>query len=104
MDEMYGVEVSEKLADEVWIREMTEQGLVLLHKDKRIRYAPLARAALMASGARNFALANGNLKGEEMVRWYTNNLDDICRAVARRGPEPYFYHVYQQEIVSMRLG
>jgi PIN like domain len=104
MDEMYGREDAEKLADDVWIRDATEAGLVLLHKDKRVRYKPIEKDALLTSAARSFALANGNLLGSEMVRWYLNNLDDIVRTIGRRAAGPYFYHVHEAKIVSMRLA
>lgn len=102
MDDMYGREKSKSLPDPVWIREATEAGMILLHKDKRVRYRAIEKAALMDSEARSFAIANGNITGAEIVKRFVDNLPAILRAVRRR-PRPFFYHVHADRIDPMNL-
>ena len=45
-------ETEEFVEDEVWIREVTEAGLVILAKDDKIRRKPREQQAILDSGAR----------------------------------------------------
>lgn len=102
MDDLYGVEASKTVKDEVWIKEASAAGFVLLHKDKRIRFAAIEKAALMEAEAASFAMANGNITGDEIVRRYVSNLPKILRAIKKR-ERPYFYHVHADHIELMNL-
>jgi len=103
MADMYGEQAGQLIRDEQWISEATAAGLVLLHKDKQVRYRFVEKQAMLDSGARSFALANGNLTSGVMVAWYVNNLPAILAAIARRGNVPFFYNVYADEIKPKRL-
>ena len=89
------------VADKDWIVEATAHGLILLHKDKRIRYNPIEKAALIESRARSFALGNGNLTGADSASRLLEHWTEIEKAARRDGP--YFYHVLEGGIESRKL-
>lgn len=102
MDDRYGQEAGKHIEDPQWITEATEDGLILLHKDKKIRRRPIEKAALIESEARSFAMANGNITGAEIVARFINNLPRMLNVIERRGG-PYFYHVHAHKITKMSL-
>jgi hypothetical protein len=90
-------ETEELLADEVWIREVTAEGLVILMKDDAIRRKPAERAAILDSGAKAFVITNAHLTGQQMASLLVTNRHGIEQRA--RQPGPYIYGVY-----STRLG
>lgn len=54
--------------DELWIREQTEKGLVLVTKDKEIRYRESEVAAVRAAGARLLVLTDRKANRLRMLR------------------------------------
>lgn len=80
------------VADEVWIREVTADGLVILMKDDRIRRKPHERQAILESGAKAFVVTNANLRGDELARLFVENRHRIAQRCRRAGP--FIYGVY----------
>lgn len=58
--------------DDVWLSKVAGKGWLAVSRDARIRYSPLALAALMSSGARLFVIV-GKLtaveSGQVFLRW-----------------------------------
>ena len=98
----YGEAKGQQIQDETWIKEATLDGYVLLHKDKRVRYRPNERRALIESEARSFALSNGNISGADASARYLRHWTKILGAIRRR-PAPFFYVVLDHGIESRRL-
>jgi hypothetical protein len=100
--EFYGKREAQHIADPTWIRDATERGLVLLHADKRVRYNPLEKAAMLEVGACSFALSNNNLSGLAVVARFVKHRDRIEQVILERDG-PYFYQVYDDKIESRPL-
>jgi hypothetical protein len=78
--------------DEVWIREVTMDGLVILMKDDRIRRKPREQQAILQPGARAFVVTNAQLTGAQLAQLFVENRDRIIKRC--RHPGPYIYGVY----------
>ncbi|ABW13368.1 hypothetical protein Franean1_3978 [Parafrankia sp. EAN1pec] len=63
---------------------------------------PGYETAILASGARCFALARQDLTGCQMAQRLIDNREEILR-VARSRPGPYFFHVHQDRVDEMPL-
>jgi PIN like domain len=88
MVDFYGEELSE--ADDVeWIEEVTEQGLVILTKDKRIRRREAEKEAVIRSGAKMFCLKSGKLTGQEMAERFVQQRHRIIQRCQKDGPFIY---------------
>lgn len=74
--------------DAEWIVEVSRRGWAILTKDRRIRYRPLERRAVLQAKARVFALSGGNLTGPEMAGLFARHLKRMEGIVA--GVEPPF--------------
>ncbi len=85
-------ETEELVEDEVWIREVTADGLVILMKDDQIRRKPREQQAILESGARAFVITNANLTGEQLAELFVQNRHRIIQR--SRHPGPYIYGVY----------
>jgi hypothetical protein len=90
MAELYP-ETEEFVADEVWIREATAQGLVILMKDDAIRRKPAEQAAVLESGARALVATNASLTSREYAELFVENRFRIIQRA--RKPGPYIYGV-----------
>jgi hypothetical protein len=80
--EHYGRPQDEAIEDTTWIVDAANREWISFMKDERIRRRPAERAAIQASKAQCFCLANANLKADEMARRYVANLAAIARASA----------------------
>jgi hypothetical protein len=85
-------ETEEFVEDEVWIREVTANGLVILMKDDRIRRKPREQQAILESGARAFVVTNASLTGPQLAELFVENRHRIIQR--SRHPGPYIYGVY----------
>lgn len=85
-------EDEESVRDETWVREVTDDGLVILMKDDQIRRKPREQQAVLKSGARAFVVTNANLKGEEVASLFVDNRHRIIQRARR--PGPYIFAVY----------
>lgn len=93
MADVYGERIGQGLADTDWLRDVGENGWVVLMKDDRIRYRPAELEALTAAGVRGFCLTNANLRGAEMAQRFVDQLPKIQR-IASEPAGPYIYGVY----------
>jgi PIN like domain len=89
-------ETEEFIADDVWIREVTADGLVILMKDDRIRRKPREQEAILESGARAFVVTNARLTGERLAELFVANRHRIIQRAMH--PGPYIYGVYAQRL------
>jgi hypothetical protein len=92
MDERYGKDDSQRIADVQWIEEATLRQNILLCKDLAITRNLVEARVIYMSGARIFALANANVVGKEMANIFLSNEQKIVNA-ARRVTEPFVFAV-----------
>jgi hypothetical protein len=92
-------ETEEFIEDEVWIREVTQDGLVILMKDDRIRRKPREQQAILESGARAFVVTNANLTGEQLAELFVGNRHRIIQRSRHAGP--YIYGVYSGRLEKL---
>jgi RecB family exonuclease len=92
-------ETEKFVEDEVWIREVTEDGFVILMKDDRIRRKPRERQAILDSGARAFVVTNANLTGDQLAQLFVENRHRIIQRSLHRGP--YIYGVYPRRLEKL---
>lgn len=75
--------------DEEWLAEAGAKNWAVFTKDKKIRYRPIERDALLAANLRVFVLAgSGNLTGEQMGQLILAHLRRIER-LARKHEAPF---------------
>ena len=75
-----------RVDDQIWIREITARGLVIVTKDKNIRRDPAERAVLEAVGARYVCLASARLTGAQQADCLVSNWRTIDGVVRTRTP------------------
>lgn len=85
-------ETEEFVEDETWIREMTEDELVILMKDDQIRRKPREQQAILDSGARAFVVTNASLRGDQVAALFVENRHRLIQRARHSGP--YIYGVY----------
>jgi predicted nuclease of predicted toxin-antitoxin system len=86
--------------DEIWLPEVGKRGWVVLTKDDRIRYRSAEFAAVIDAHVALFALASGNLNGEEMAQAFVAALPRMHRLLAKHRP-PFIAKVTRSGEVSM---
>ena len=96
MASVYGEKRGQRLADQVWLRDVGKRGWVVLTKDDAIRRRPAERDALIEAGVRVFCLTAAQLRGAEQLARFAENRDRILRRA--RHPGPYIYGVYAGRI------
>ena len=89
--EVYGAR-DDRVPDAEWLELCGAEGLVVLTKDKRIRYRPAEIAAIRRFKVKAFALTSGNLTSEGQVARLLKNADRINLACASTGPFVYTVH------------
>jgi predicted nuclease of predicted toxin-antitoxin system len=72
--------------DVEWIRKAGELGMVVAHKDARIRYRPVERQAVVDARLRMLCLTSGNLTASEQVDCFRINLKRIEKWWDKPGP------------------
>ena len=83
--------------DTTWISEAGRRGWIILTADERIRYKPVEKAALLASGTLTFLLASRKgLTGAEMAEAFLSVQVSIINAIIRQRP-PAIFKVYAAE-------
>lgn len=85
---------AEEVSDEDWIRRGGEMGCACLTKDKRIRRS---RGFLVATEP-VFALSDGNIALDEIVRRFTIHKSAIERAAISGAGDRQFWMVYESRI------
>lgn len=84
-------------ADEIWIPRVTAAGMVIVTRDRQIQSRTVELNAVMASGARMFAITSS----ESLNRWgllevFMSRWRDI--EAAAKEPGPYVYAVTRSRI------
>ena len=69
--------------DEEWLLKAGKRGWIVLTKNDRTRYRTPERTALMKARVVLFALASGNLHGEEMAQPFVKALPRMHRFLAK---------------------
>jgi hypothetical protein len=101
MDERYGPEASQKIADTTWIRDASQSGEVVITKDRAISRRPLEAEAIYYSEARVFAIASAQITGPEQLERLLTNASRIERVSSK--PGPWIFGVYADEVRRIRL-
>ncbi|MBB4920465.1 PIN-like domain-containing protein [Streptosporangium saharense] len=102
MDERYGKDDSQRIADTQWIEEATLRGDLLICKDLAITHNAVEARVIYMSGARVFALAKANVVGREMAELLLANEERIIEA-ARRVAEPFVFAVSHNGLRRTRI-
>jgi hypothetical protein len=102
MRERYGSVTAQALADIDWIRDATEAGEVLLTGDKMIAKRPLEARAVIAAGARVFALGSSQLTGPQKSDRFLEHERVIFRRALRESG-PYVLSVTGHELERLKL-
>lgn len=100
--EHYGRPQDQHVEDTTWIVDAAGQQWISFMKDEHIRRRPAEQAAIHASRAQCFCLANANLRADEMARRYIANLSAIARASTR--PGPFLYSVHAGHIERLAIA
>ena len=101
MDERYGPEESQKIADTTWIRDASRAGEVVITKDRAIAKRPLEAEAIYYSEARVFAIASAQITGPEQLERLLANASRIEKVSNQ--PGPWVFGVYSDELRRLRL-
>ena len=83
IQEMFG---RTDIRDVEWIAKAGELGLVVAHKDARIRYRPAERQAVVDAKLRMLCLTSGNMTTQEQVDCFRMNMLAIQRWWSVPGP------------------
>jgi len=83
IQEMFG---RTDVRDVDWITEAGKLGLVVAHKDARIRYRPAERQAVLTAQLRMLCLTSGNMTAQEQVECFRENLAAIEQWWPKPGP------------------
>ena len=102
MDERYGLERSQRVADVDWIRDACDEGDVIVAKDRAITKHPLEAAALVASHARAFILASANITGAQMLDRLLANSESIEQAADAEGPFAWSVDLHRLQRIRIR--
>ncbi len=77
--------------DTIWIKSVGAKGWIILTADDNLRYNPLEKAALNASGTWTFILApRKNLRGVEMAQAFIKAERALLKAIAKYPPSSAF--------------
>lgn len=79
-------ERDEAIPDVEWLEYCADRGLVVLSKDRRLRYRPDEIAVIQGRGLRVFVLARGNLAAAVQGRRFIDNEALIRAELGRSGP------------------
>ena len=102
MDERYGSDASQQIADAGWIADATGSGGSLLSKDSAVARRPAEAMAVVMNDAQFFALANARVTGPETLRCFLANEAAIFRWATRVKP-PFVVVVGPDRVRRRRL-
>jgi PIN like domain len=102
MDERYGPDLSQSVADTDWIIDASSRREILLSKDRAIAKRPLEAEAIYYSSARALVIASAQITGPEMLNRLVSNSASIERLAARSGP--WVWGVYRDRLAEIRLN
>lgn len=92
----------EVVSDAEWLELCGTEGLVVLTKDRRLRYRPAEIAAIRRYRVKAFVLTSGELTAREQAERFIANAKAIEEAAAARGP--FVYAVQAKRIVRIYPG
>jgi hypothetical protein len=101
MDERYGTEASQGVADTTWIRDAARAGEVVITKDRAIAKRPLEAEAIYYSDARVLAIASAQITGPEQLARLLTNASKIEKLSVR--PGPWVFGVYADDVRRLTL-
>jgi len=79
-------ERDESVSDIEWLEYCGRQQLVVLTKDRRLRYRPREIAAIRRYRVKAFVLTSGNLRADEQARCFLDQEQRIEAACSDSGP------------------
>jgi len=103
MDERYGTDVSQSVADIDWIREASERGECLLTKDAAIARNAVEAEIVYNCDARVFALTNAKLTGPVMLSRFLLHEGAVFRWAARTRP-PFVLGLDETRVRRLKLN
>ena len=83
--EYYGIQVSQEVPDEIWIKLTANKGWVSISDDK-FTQKELERETIKKTGARCFVIEDGTITAEEAANLVIDNLGDIITICQELGP------------------
>jgi hypothetical protein len=89
----------ESVADVEWLEYCGHEGLIVLAKDRRLRYRPSEIAVIKEYRLKAFVLSSANLKAAEQIRRFLDNAERIKEACTRTGP--FIYSVQTRRIARL---
>lgn len=103
MDERYGFEVSQEIADIDWIRDASERGECILTKDTAIARNPVEARIVNMCEARVITVTNQRVPAVTALGWLVENEAAIVRW-ALRTTAPFVLGVYPQRVQRLRIN
>lgn len=82
----------EAVPDVEWLEYCGREGLVVLTKDRKLRYRRREIAVIRRHRVRAFVLTRGNLRAADQARRFIGNAERIQAACEARGPFVYAVH------------
>lgn len=101
MNERYGSDAGQELADTQWIEDATRAGEVCLSKDERIARVAIEAQTVYMNDARVFVLSSSSVTGPTMLDWLMTNEAAIHRLADKTGP--YVFAVGAQRLRRVEL-
>jgi len=92
-------ERDESVSDLEWLEHCGRHQLVVLTKDRRLRYRPREIAAIRRYRVKAFVLTSGNLRAAEQARRFLDHAQPIEAACSDSGP--FVYAVRADRIVRL---
>jgi hypothetical protein len=89
----------ERVADVEWLEYCGREGLIVLAKDRRLRYRPAEIAVIREYRLKAFVLSSGNLMAAEQTLRFLDNAKRIEAACTRTGP--FIYSIQARRIVRL---
>jgi predicted nuclease of predicted toxin-antitoxin system len=99
--EVFG-ERDEQVTDVEWLEYCGREGLIVLAKDRRLRYRPNEIAVIRAHKLKAFVLSRGHLKAADQIKRFLDNAERIEEACS--DPGPFIYSVQARRIVRLALS
>lgn len=96
--EVYG-DRDEEVPDVEWLELCGREDLLVLTKDRRLRYRPAEIAAIRRFGVRAFVVTGGSLRAEEQAARFDRARQRIEAACAAAGP--FVYAVHADRVVRL---
>ncbi len=98
-------EVPRKTFDDVWLPIIGERQLVVITRDKRIRYRPVERGAWIRHRVRGFVLTGTvSQSTTDSFRILDRHRDQLLAVVENRGAGPWMFGVTSTGLREIPLG